>query len=371
MMSNPFRQTSSGRAENRLWLYRQFLEKVQQQPVDTSSRIIGSSEAGEPIYGFVFGSGPVTASLMAGAHADEPVGPNTLYHLVLEMLRAPDEFNTLFSRFRFLVIPHVNPDGDAANAPWIIRWPELDPFLTGMKRERPGRDIEFGYPHLRKENRAATEFWESESPADVHFSLHGMQFSEGYLLLINDEWEPRTRSWRIRFGSKMRSEGLEPHDHDRGGEKGFNYMGPGFSSTPKGKAMSDFFLAKGDPETAAQFHASSMEYHMGRNENVLCMVTEFPLYLIRTSPQNGVPENYLKLKEEWARRSGRSRKDAGSGRPEKLLQQEWEPDSEDGPDLEMETARLKSQFDIRPLPLEKAMRLQWYTIQTALELAAK
>ncbi len=345
MTTDPIRQVASRDDEDDMWLYSRYLEELKHRFPESSSHIIGYSENGVPIFGFAFGSGPATVSLVAGAHADEPVGPNTLYRLILEMHQTPDKFASLFSRFRFLVIPHVNPDGDAANASWITRWPELTPFLTGMKREIPGRDIEFGYPDMRPENRAATGFWEREEPADIHFNLHGMQFSEGYLLLINDEWEEGSRGWRKQFDAAMRKEGLEPHDHDRGGEKGFNYMGPGFTSTPKGRAMKEFFLEKKDPETASRFHLSSMEFHLGRKPEALCVVTEFPLFTVSSSDRIGVPENYLELKREL----------------EKITGQKC-PEEE-------EVNRLISRYNIQPLPLGKAMRLQRLTIRLAMDFA--
>ncbi len=349
MKTDPIRQVAFGDDENGMWLYRRFLRELEQRIPEASSHIIGASEKGEPIYGFDLGSGPVTVSLVAGAHADEPVGPNTLYRLILEIYQNPERFKAIFSRFRFLVIPHVNPDGDAANASWITRWPDPVPFFSGMKRELPGRDIEFGYPEMRPENRAATGFWEREGPADLHFSLHGMQFSEGYLLLINDEWEKRTRTWRKQFDKAMRAEGLAPHDHDRGGDKGFNYMGPGFTSTPKGKTMRDFFLSRNDAGTAAKFHMSSMEYHIGQNPETVCMVTEFPLYVIRTSPQTGTPENYLALKQDLANMSVRADKST----------------------KDQDINRFVLQYDMHPLPLGKAMRLQRHTIRSAMELAKR
>jgi len=143
----------------------------------------------------------------------------------------------------------------------------------------------------------------------------------------------------------MRKEGLEPHDHDRGGEKGFNYMGPGFTSTPKGRAMKAFFLEKKDPETASRFHLSSMEFHLGCNPEALCVVTEFPLFKVRPSARNGVPENYLELKRELEKMGAKQRP------------------------KEDEVNRLVSRYDIQPLPLGKAMRLQRYSIRLAMKLA--
>lgn len=328
-----------------MWTYRRFLKELSSY---RSVNIIGESEKGTPIYGFEFGNGPKIISVMAGAHADEPAGPNTLYRLVLDMLISANHYSDLLSRYRFLVIPHINPDGDEANSTWISKWPDPVAFMTDTIREPPGRDIEFGYPEMRVENSAAIHFWEHYDPVDIHFSLHGMQFSEGYLLLINDEWEKRTIKWRKEYDRLMHEEGLAPHDHNRFGEKGFNYFGPGFTSTPKGKAMQHFFRDKGDLETAEKFHNSSMEYQQERNSDVLCMVTELPLFTIANSVSVGKPENYLKLKNEW----GLYR--AKNETSEKIEVDEWK--------------RMQLDYDIKPLSLNKAIRLQLMTIQSALEL---
>ncbi|MDG5767044.1 M14 family zinc carboxypeptidase [Balneolales bacterium ANBcel1] len=313
-----------------MWEYTQFLSVLKKE-AGAHESVIGESEQGRPIYGFELGHGPITISLVAGAHADEPVGPNTLYRLILSLLQNRQAFDGLLSRFRFLVIPHVNPDGDAANASWIRHWPDPERFFSLVERELPGRDIEFGYPDMRVENRAASEFWWKSGPADIHVSLHGMAVSEGFLLLVNDAWESKTRDWRNRFRSEMEQQGLMPHDHDRAGDKGFNYMGPGFSSTPKGSAMRQFFLQKEDTETAAMFRDSSMEFHLGLNPSVFCLVTEFPLFLLPHSGNDGIPKNYQLFREVW--------KTGGS--------------------------IAEGRFDVRPMALEKAMDLQLYTVLSA------
>ena len=46
-----------------------------------SSRQIGLSREGRPLHAATLGSGPLKISLLAGAHADEPVGPRTLAEL--------------------------------------------------------------------------------------------------------------------------------------------------------------------------------------------------------------------------------------------------------------------------------------------------
>lgn len=339
--------------DNRLWLYEEFLQALQKNEqrrqhgpgtLGASANTIGYSEQGRAILGFVFGQGDLTVSLTGGAHADEPVGPNTLYRLVWSLSNPDGGLKSLLARFRFLIIPHVNPDGDAANADWIRKWPDPGAFLQFAKRELPGRDVEFGYPDMRVENRAAAGFWQQWSPADIHFSLHGMSFSEGYLLLIHDNEVMPDRSWRARYDLRMRRVGLLPHDHDRSGEKGFRYYGPGFTSTPCGKAMSEYFRQQGDEKTAGLFHDSSMEYHLRRNPKALCMVTEIPLFLLEHSGTPGKPSNYLKWKKEWEKLK------AESDPKKRVIQLE----------------RLWRRYRVKVVSVEKAIDLQLYTITSAM-----
>ncbi|HEX8384691.1 MAG TPA: M14 family zinc carboxypeptidase, partial [Rubricoccaceae bacterium] len=234
---------------------------------------IGESEEGRPIAGVTLGTGPHLVTLVAGAHADEPVGPETLRTFVLEGLSArgwgaPDGgLDDLFERFTFRIVPHVNPDAEARNRPWIDAWDAGRPaetlalYLRHRLREPPGRDVEFGYPSARPENAAASRFLFGDEPVALHASLHGMGFSEGALLLIEKGWlaAPETEGLRAGFRTAAGEAGLGLHDHDRGGDKGFRYGGPGFSSTPEGAAMRDHFLALGETETAARFGLSSME----------------------------------------------------------------------------------------------------------------
>lgn len=325
-----------------MWNYEKFLKELENLQPNVRDKEIGRSDQGKPIFGFVFGEGARKISLIAGAHADEPAGPNTLYRMTLDMLQYPDRYSSLFQSYQFLIIPHINPDGDKANTDWINRWPDFAAYFQLAKREKPGRDIEFGYPEMRPENRAASDFWSRQGNVDAHFSLHGMAYSEGYLLLINDDWEQATRTWRQNYDRQMARYSLLPHDHNRDGKKGFNYFGPGFSSTPKGSAMRDFFQQNGDNETAALFYDSSMEYHQKKNPDVLCMVTELPLFLIAHSGNPGQPLNYIALRKELEQvhHSG------NWGSIENIV----------------------SRYGLRPFPLSLVMMLHRYTIGAALEL---
>ncbi|MEX2399434.1 MAG: M14 family zinc carboxypeptidase [Rhodothermales bacterium] len=305
---------------------------------------IGSSETGRPIDAVVLGRGPLRVSLIAGNHADEPVGPEFLRRFVLSMLDEPDVYRPLFERVCFCIVPQTNPDGEHANRLWRERWPDVEAYLEHARRDPPGRDMEFGFPDMRPENEVVVSFLRSEGPFDLHASLHGMAVAEGPMLLIERRWGYRTEHLQARFRSAVRKEGLALHDHNRKGEKGFFYLGPGFTTTPEGEAMRDFFAAKGETKTAKRFHDSSMEFVRRLGGDPLCYVTEFPLFLVeraRDAPP-GVPEAYLEFKERLP--AMRLRLSRGESIQKDL-----------------------DYFGVQPLSLPAALRLQLDALSAALE----
>ena len=250
-------------------------------------RTIGISEQGRPVLGAVIGTGNRHATLIGGAHADEPVGPETLRLLIVSATRPEAALAAVLRQWRLWVVPHVNPDGELANRAWIERWPSVDAFLGHVLREPPGRDLEFGFPSMRPENAAVAAFMARAAPVRLHASLHGMAFAEGAALLIERGWVTRTARLRRAFSAAAAACGVGLHDEDRRGEKGFHYVRPGFATTPTGAAMRAHFRDAGDPETAALFHDSSME-HVARSapgpESPLCLVTEVPLFRAARRP---------------------------------------------------------------------------------------
>lgn len=319
-------------------------------------RVIGRSEEGRQIAGITLGYGPRLVTLVAGAHADEPVGPETLRTFVLEGLTARDwlaegeGLHALFEEFTFRIITHVNPDGEARNQAWIEEWPSLNAYLAHRVRELPGRDIEFGYPVMRPENRAASRYLFDYEPIALHMSLHGMGFAEGALLLIEKRWGERADGLKQGFGEAAGNAGLLLHDHDRGGDKGFRYYGPGFWSTPEGAAMRAHFEEAGDEETAEKFFLSSMEMAVqaGRDPKTgrtpLCLVTELPLFVLDAEydHQSGDPGLLNRFKEEL---------------PELTLA------AQKGENLSDRFAP----FGLRVLDLETAVRLQLKTMELGLK----
>jgi hypothetical protein len=306
---------------------------------------IGRSEEGREIGAIVLGRGARRISLLAGSHADEPVGQVTLARFVRAALEERGRLEELLDRFTFHVIPHVNPDGAARNAPWIERWPDAPSYIEKAVREAPGRDVEFGYPAMRRENSAVAGFLSRHAPFHLHMSLHGMAVSEGGLLLVERHWIERTAALRERFAAALQAAGLRLFDHDRGGEKGFLYIGPGFTTTPEAAAMRAHFEALDQPQTAALFHATSMEYVRSLGGDPLCLVTELPLFVLTRlveAPQPGRPTTYLRFKQllpELAQRIA----------------------SGESIDAELE------RFGLQPLELARAVQLQLEAIDCGME----
>jgi len=304
---------------------------------------IGASEEGRPLLGVVLGTGDRTVSLIAGNHADEPVGPETLRSFVLEALRRSDKMAPWFRRYRFVIVPHTNPDGEVRNRPWVEQWPDPEAYLRHAVREEPGRDLEFGFPDMRPENEHVASFLRAHGPFVMHASLHGMAVGEGGMLLINRPWTFRTQRLRDAFRRAVRARGMRMHDHNRKGEKGFFWLEPGFQTTPRGDAMRTYFRAQDDPDTAACFHDSSMEFVMGLGEDPLALVTELPLFVVRNEdPTPGRPDEYLRLRERLPELRARLAREDGA----------------DG---------LFESFDLRPVSLRTGMWLQLRALELGLE----
>lgn len=304
---------------------------------------LGLSEGRRGLYGVVLGRGPQRVSLVAGAHADEPVGPETLRTFVIEGLARRDALGDLLERFTFVVVPHVNPDGEARNRPWMEAWPDVRAYLRDVVREAPGRDVEFGYPTMRAENRHVAAFLREHAPFALHLNLHGMGFAEGGLLLVERHWAARTQPLRDGWRAALEAEGLPVHDHNRKGDKGFFYIERGFTTTPEGEAMRAYFRGRGDAATASRFHDSSMEYVRRLGGDPLCLVTELPLFLVRPEPgPAGEPTAYLAFKE--LQPALRARLDAGDAIDDAV-----------------------DRFGLAPVPLAAAMRLQFRALELGLD----
>ncbi len=254
---------------------------------------LGVSREGRDVTGYRIGSGPRAVSLIAGCHADEPVGPAMLDCLAAWLLALPPDSPPVADLAWYLV-PHANPDGEARNARWTAGAfggdPEagFDPglYLRHAVREAPGDDVEFGFPRgqsdarARPENRAIAAFLRSGAPFSLHASFHGMAFAAGPWFLLEAAWTDRTGALRERLRRRVRALGYRLHDVDRRGEKGFRRIDEGFTTRPDSRAMAAHFEALGDAATAALFRPSSMEFVRSLGGDPLTLVSEMPLFLL-------------------------------------------------------------------------------------------
>ena len=264
---------------------------------------IGRSREGRPLVGHRFGTGPRAVSLIAGCHADEPVGPAMLDRLAGHLASLPADDRALVA-WSWHLVPHANPDGEAKNRSWtenafdvpggdLGRQLDLFAYLQGAVRELPGDDVEFGFPRdeddreARPENRAIADFLLPAGPFALHASFHGMAFAAGPWFLIEHGWADRTQVQRDRLRSEVRALGYGLHDVDRGGDKGFHRIDEGFTSRPDSRAMVAHFQALGDLETAALFRPSSMEWVRSLGGDPLTLVSEMPLFTAPASFYRG------------------------------------------------------------------------------------
>jgi hypothetical protein len=247
---------------------------------DIELSTLGQSRAGQLLYGYTMGTGPLTVSITAGCHADEPIGPMTA-QILPELLRrhAPE----LLELFSFRVAPQMNPDGADANRSWFANNPDFPTYVEHAVREAPGDDVEFGFSEdekARPECRAAIPFLWHHNPVVVHFSLHGMAWSEGAWYLLNEPWAGRADRLMDELIASADCHDMPLHEIDRKGLKGFTRIREGVATTPSSIAMRAFFDDENDPEMAAKFLPSSMEVAMATGDDPLCMVSELPLFLL-------------------------------------------------------------------------------------------
>lgn len=348
-------------------------EEILRVPADAAAdagELLGRSRGGREIRGFRFGRGPLHVSLIAGCHADEPVGPAMLDRLAGYLAAQPVGAPALTAATWFLV-PHVNPDGEAANAAWhdlpvLGEGYDLAAYLAGVVREPPGDDVEFGFPRGdgaasaggdggRPENRAVTGFLATGAPFHLHGSFHGMAFGAGPWFLLDPFWVERTRTLRENLRRRVVELGYRLHEVDRGGEKGFWRIDEGFTTRPDSRSMRDFFLARGEPETAALFRPSSMELVRGLGGDPLTLVSEMPLFLYPgdAAAAAGQADPPLPTHPESARRF--------TAWARRLLERQG------AEALRRQTARL----GLRPMPVGDQMRLQLALLEQALAAASR
>ncbi len=320
--------------------------------------LLGYSVGQRPIKGFRFGKGSKRISLIAGNHADEPIGPLLLMKLV-NYLQAQTDTHPLLKNYSWWIVPHGNPDGEAINKSWYTYKDDvsdLAKYLKHVVRELPGKDVEFGYPiegqikSLRPENEAVYNFWKRANVSfDLHVSLHGMKSSYGAWYLIDESWIDRSEDLRELCVKKTHELGYHLYDLDRFGEKGFKRIAEGFCTRPDSKNMRNHFLNLNDHETAKLFHASSMESIRSLSDDCLTLVSEMPLFLIPKKERELVwPDPYL---QNWNKQ---------------FLK--WKTELLSGTISEAELNNQAKELGVTPMSWKDQMKLQWNFICAGLQV---
>lgn len=326
-------------------------------PIEIDGYVIGKSVEGRSIQGFTFGNGTKNISLIAGNHADEPVGPLLLKKLVSYLFSLPKK-HYLLETYSWYIVPHTNPDGESRNKKWYTyddTETDLANYLTHVTRELPGEDLEFGYPiedeieALRPENTAVYKFWKTANiPFHLHVSLHGMAKTYGPWFLIDNDWKSRTPKLQEQCYNRSTSLGYNVFDLDRKGEKGFYRIAEGFCTRPDSKGMREHFLKLNDVEMANKFHPSSMESIRSLGGDCLTLVSEMPLFLFPKKERDLIwPDPYL---QQWSN-----------------LFSLWKIQLKEGVLSSKLLALEMKRLDIRPMPWEDQLRLQWQLIISGIE----
>ena len=317
---------------------------------------LGKSREGRSIYGYRFGIGQKKVSLIAGNHADEPIGPLLLKKLV-NFLATLNNNHELLKDYSWWIVPHTNPDGEEINKKWYSytdKKTNLASYLKYVSRELPGEDLEFGYPiegeidDLRPENRAIYEFWKTaKSPFNLHVSLHGLRSSYGPWFLLDQSWIDRTVQLQNECVTRTHELGYDLYDLDRSGEKGFVRIAEGFCTRPDSKEMKKHFLNLGETEFASKFHPSSMESIRSLGGDCLTLVSEMPLFVFPKKERELVwPDEYLtswgEVFANWTMRLINN----------EITTEELQQEMDD--------------LDIKPMPWEDQIRLQWQLIVSGL-----
>ena len=326
--------------------------------------VIGRSRMGRPIAAYTIGEGRLHVSLVAGCHADEPVGPRFLQRFVGYL--ASEDGTALRRAATWSIIPHINPDGASANAAWQTPGaPHYDfaDYLRHRVRELPGDDIEFGFPRresdrgARPENRAAWEFWRAGAPYDLHVSLHGMSVAAGPYFLVERSWWPRFGDAAASLTREVEGAGYTLHDVERHGEKGFHRLARGFCSRPDSRAMKRHFVGLDDPATAARFRPSSMEaVRRLSGGDTLTLVTEMPLFITpgvgdTLGPPDPVLLRWRERIAEWDARIRATDGASAAARVQATVRDE------------------AAQEGLAAMPVRDQMRFQWAFIRMGLEVA--
>jgi hypothetical protein len=237
--------------------------RAQAHPDKVSITPIGRSRSGDPIELITIAGGPRNALMVAGVHANEPVGVLAADFLMGQMLVDPELNAALGYSWHF--INPIDPDGLRLNEPWFTGPLDPLPYFRDFFRPPLDRQAEYTFPlevgavsfnHPTPGNDAWRAALERVKP-DFQYSTHNAEYGGAFFLVSRHD--PALEAALVKVPSRF---GV-----------GINTVGEAFSDLvaefasgvfqlPMPKALLDGLIKHGNPNPAAAWPVggSSTEY---------------------------------------------------------------------------------------------------------------
>lgn len=104
----------------------------------------GTSEQGESIYHVQFGKGTTKVLIVAGPHADEPIGSLTVFSLLTLLKNSNEEL--LKQDVEWHIVPCIDPDGARLNEDWSQQAFTHKSFMKGFHKQVLNEQIDYSFP---------------------------------------------------------------------------------------------------------------------------------------------------------------------------------------------------------------------------------
>ncbi|MEU6067885.1 MULTISPECIES: M14 family zinc carboxypeptidase [Streptomyces] len=160
---------------------------VARRPEDARLRRIGTSRAGAPLWLLSVGHGSRQALVVAGPHANEPVGGATVLRLAERTLADSRLTEAADTTWNLLLC--LDPDGSRRNEGWLSGPYTLDHYFRNFFRpgflEQPEWLPDGAAAAVLPETRALLELQDELRPF-LQCSLHGVDVGGGFVELTRD-----------------------------------------------------------------------------------------------------------------------------------------------------------------------------------------
>lgn len=277
-----------------------------------STQIIGRSRQGRPIELVTLGHGSYSALLVAGVHANEPVGnlaADVLMHELADNARLRQQLDTTWN-----FINPIDPDGLLLNEAWFAAPPTPERYFGSFFRPALSRQPDYTFPL-----RVGSYEFSDQSPENQAFQaaidltrpnlllpMHNCEFGGAFFIASHSrpEFENRLRSLAALMNVRLSTIG-EPLS-------GLAPISNGVFETPRPHRMIQAALQNegSNPQSVWPAGGSSMEY--AERYGSFSLTVETPLWQTFAQEtarwtlaqvleeQVSVLQSTLSLLEEWA-----------------------------------------------------------------------